>query len=148
MTVYETTFVVDGKYPETEVLKLSEKFTQLITAAKGEVLKLDKLGKRELAYRIGTAKEGYYIYIEAKMDGEIVKDLERNYRIDDSILRYLTIKKVTVKPIKKKKKKTVAATVSAPAAVPGAVPGAVPAAPAASAPVAEPAAPAVPAVEK
>ncbi len=124
MTVYETTFVVDGKYPETEVLKLSEKFTQLIIAAKGEVLKLDKLGKRELAYRIGAAKEGYYIYIEAKMDGEIVKDLERNYRIADSVLRYLTIKKITLKPMKKKKKKT--AAVAAPAAAPAAAPVATP----------------------
>jgi len=124
LTVYETTFVVDGKYPETEVLKLSEKFTQLIIAAKGEVLKLDKLGKRELAYRIGAAKEGYYIYIEAKMDGEIVKDLERNYRIADSVLRYLTIKKITLKPMKKKKKKT--AAVAAPAAAPAAAPVATP----------------------
>ena len=124
MTVYETTFVVDGKYPETEVLQLSEKVTQLIIAAKGEVLKLDKLGKRELAYRIGAAKEGYYIYIEAKMDGEIVKDLERNYRIADSVLRYLTIKKITLKPMKKKKKKT--AAVAAPAAAPAAAPVATP----------------------
>ena len=124
MTVYETTFVVDGKYPEAEVAKLSEKFTQLITAAKGEVLKLDKLGKRELAYKIGSAREGYYIYIEANMDGEIVKELERNYRIADSVLRYLTIKKITLKPMKKKKKKT--AAVAAPAAAPAAAPVATP----------------------
>ena len=145
MTVYETTFVVDGKYPETEVVKLSEKFTQLITAAKGEVLKVDKLGKRELAYKIGSAKDGYYIYIEAKMDGEIVKDLERNYRIADSILRYLTIKKVTVKPIKKKKKKVAAASSTAPSsasartAAPAAVVSPAPAAAPVAAPVVPPA---------
>ena len=116
MIVYETTFVVSGKYPETEAEKLSARFTQLITDAKGEVIKQDKLGKRELAYQIGNSKEGYYIYIEAKMDGVIVKELERNYRNTESILRYLTIRKVTHKPIKKKKKKVVAAAAIAPMA--------------------------------
>ena len=146
MTVYETTFVVDGKCPEADVLKLSEKFTQLITAAKGEVLKLEKLGKRELAYKIGSAKDGYYIYIEAKMDGEIVKDLERNYRIADSVLRYLTIKKVTVKPMKKKKKKAAAAAASsaatAAALAPAPAAAAAPVAPAAT-PAAAPVVPPV-----
>ena len=147
MTVYETTFVVDGKYPEAEVAKLSEKFTQLITAAKGEVLKLDKLGKRELAYKIGAAREGYYIYIEANMDGEIVKELERNYRIADSVLRYLTIKKVTLKPVKKKKKK-IAAAAAAAAAAPAAAAPVTPAAPASVAAPAPVAAPEAPVTEK
>jgi len=115
LIVYETTFVVDGKTPEAEVEKLTAKFTQIITTAKGEIVKIEKLGKRELSYMIGNSKDGYYVYIEAKMDGEIVKEVERNYRISDAVLRYLTIKKVIHKPIKKKKKKVVAAASTAPA---------------------------------
>ena len=129
MIVYETTFVVDGKTPEAEVEKLTAKFTQIITDAKGEIVKIEKLGKRELSYMIGKSKDGYYVYIEAKMDGEIVKEVERNYRISDMVLRYLTIKKVIHKPIMKKKKKEV---VSAPAASAASAPASAPAAPAAA----------------
>ena len=132
MIVYETTFVVDGKTPEAEVEKLTAKYTQIITDAKGEIVKIEKLGKRELAYMIGASKDGYYVYIEAKMDGSIVKEIERNYRISDLVLRYLTIKKVVHKPIKKKKKKEVAApAVAAPvrAAAPAPVAPVAPVAP-------------------
>jgi small subunit ribosomal protein S6 len=128
LTVYETTFVLDGKTPEAEVEKLTEKFTNIITGAKGEIVKIEKLGKRELSYMIGSSKDGYYVYIEAKMDGEIVKELERNYRISDFVLRYLTIKKVVHKPIKKKKKKTVATPAVAATSTPAAAPAATPAA--------------------
>ncbi|MFH1074855.1 MAG: 30S ribosomal protein S6 [Candidatus Firestonebacteria bacterium] len=120
MIVYETTFVVDGRTPEAEVEKLTAKFTQIITSAKGEIIKIEKLGKRELSYMIGSSKDGYYVYIEARMDGEIVKEVERNYKISDAVLRYLTIKKVLHKPIKKKKKKESAAPVTTSAPAPAA----------------------------
>jgi small subunit ribosomal protein S6 len=109
LTIYESTFVVDGKVPEAEVEKLSDRFKQLITSAGGEILKTEKLGKRELSYKVGNSREGCYVYIEANMDGKIVKELERNYRITDSVLRFLTIKKEFTKPIKKRKKAVVEA---------------------------------------
>jgi ribosomal protein S6 len=73
---------------------------------------LEKLGKRELAFKVGPATEGFYVYIEAKMPQELVKELERNYKITDSIIRYLTVEKITVKPPKLKKRKTVSAGAS------------------------------------
>lgn len=115
MRVYETTFIVDGKLPESEVDKLAEKFSQIITGNKGEIIKIEKLGKRMLAYQIGSTREGYYVYIETKMPEDIVKELERNYRINDAVIRYLTVQKITVKPPKPRKKKIAA---SAPSAAP------------------------------
>jgi len=135
MKVYESTYVIEGKVPETEVDKLVEKFSAIVKGSGGEVLSMEKLGKRELAYRVGHSKEGFYVYMELKLDGVMVKELERNYKIADQVIRFLTVLKEDRKPSKRKIRKPRPAPVtSAPAS---------PATPAAAAPVA--AAPAAPA---
>ncbi len=105
MQIYESTFVIEGKVPETEIDKYVEKFTSVIKGSGGEILLIEKLGKRELAYKVGKSRDGYYVYMELKLGTDMVKELERNYKITDNVIRFLTVAKEEHKPSKKKIRK-------------------------------------------
>jgi small subunit ribosomal protein S6 len=105
LKVYESIFIVDGRVPDDEVDKLIERFKQIILTHKGEVIKVEKLGKRELAYKIKGVEVGNYVCLEISSGAEGIAELERNYKITDSVLRHLTVKKVIPKQIKEKERK-------------------------------------------
>ncbi|MFH1824386.1 MAG: 30S ribosomal protein S6 [Candidatus Firestonebacteria bacterium] len=105
MKIYESMFVVDGQVQDPEVDKLIEKFKQIILSYKGEIIKAEKMGKRELSYEIRGMKEGTYIYLEINSEKEGISELERNYSITDSIIRQLTVRKIIPRQIKERKKK-------------------------------------------
>ena len=58
----------------------------------GKVEKVDDLGKRKLAYEVKKQKEGYYQVFNFEANPELIKELERNYRITDEIIKFMTIK--------------------------------------------------------
>ena len=74
---------------EEEYTAAVEKFNALIQANGGEVVKTDIWGKRKLAYEIEKLREGYYVLVTFKAEPELPQELERNFRIADSVLRYL-----------------------------------------------------------
>ena len=139
MNRYELTYIIDATLEDTARKELIEKVSALIVANGGEVEKVDETwGKRRLAYAIDHKNEGYYVLVTLNAPGEAVKELERNLRINDSILRYLTVKLVEKQSKVKPRPVRVPAPVAEPA--PAAEP-AVEAEPAAEeAPAAEPAA--------
>ncbi len=95
MNRYELTYIIDATLEDTARKELIEKVSALIAANGGEVEKVDETwGKRRLAYAIDHKNEGYYVLVTMSAPGEAVKELERNLRINDSILRYLTVKLV------------------------------------------------------
>lgn len=89
---YETIFIIDATLAEDAVAAVKEKFTSLI-AANGTVENVDEWGKRRLAYEINDKTEGYYVLVDFTADGEFPKELDRQYRINDSILRTIIIRK-------------------------------------------------------
>lgn len=89
---YETIFIIDAELPEEERAALQEKFTSLI-AANGSVETVDEWGKRRLAYEINDRTEGYYVLVDFKAAGDFPKELDRQYRITDGILRTIIIRK-------------------------------------------------------
>ena len=89
---YETIFIIDASLQEEEVKALQEKFTSLI-AANGTVESVDEWGKRRLAYEINDKTEGFYVLVEFKADDDFPKELDRQYRITDGILRTNIIRK-------------------------------------------------------
>ena len=90
--IYETIFIVDAGLEEDAVKALVEKFTGLI-AKNGTVEQVDEWGKRRLAYEINDKTEGYYVLVDFTSDGEFPKELDRQYRITDGILRTIIIRK-------------------------------------------------------
>ena len=89
---YETIFIIDGTLDEEGVKKLQDKFVDLI-AANGTVETVDEWGKRRLAYEIKDRTEGFYVLVDFKADADFPKELDRQYKITDGILRTIIIRK-------------------------------------------------------
>jgi small subunit ribosomal protein S6 len=90
---YEIVAIVLADLNDDEVTALIERIQTIIADRKGVVAKVDKWGKRHLAYEIKKQKDGYYFLIDFAGDGSIVTEIERNYKIDDRVLKFMTVKK-------------------------------------------------------
>lgn len=93
MRRYETVWVVNGDLPDEEVKATIDKFSNIITGQGGTLVNLEEWGRRKLAYKIGGTLRGYYLLADFAGLPDTVKELERNFRIDDRVIRYLTMKK-------------------------------------------------------
>ena len=103
MNRYELTYIIDTALEEEARKELIEKISSLIAQNGGEVEKVDETwGKRRLAYAINDKPEGYYVLVTMQAPAELPKEIERNLRINENVLRSLVIKleekKHSVKP--------------------------------------------------
>jgi small subunit ribosomal protein S6 len=91
VTLYETLFVV---HPErgSRAKEFIERFKKVIEGQEGTVTQVDEWGIRDLAYRIEKQSKGYYILLRYNATGRAVEELERNLKLTDGILRYLTVR--------------------------------------------------------
>jgi small subunit ribosomal protein S6 len=90
---YETIFITPADIPDEELHTLIERYSAIITGRKGILVKVEKWGKRKLAYEIKKHLRGYYILLDFAGQTDVVNEMERNFNIDDKILKYMTIKK-------------------------------------------------------
>jgi small subunit ribosomal protein S6 len=88
---YETLFIVQVDLPTDELNSLVERYGAIVTALKGTIIKVEKWGKRKLAYEIKKQSNGYYVLIDFAGKSTINDELERNFKIDDKILKFMTI---------------------------------------------------------
>lgn len=89
--LYETTVVIDGNLDDEAVQAVIEKVKSLITALGGEIKNILEPGRKKLAYKIGKSTTGYYVHIEFTAPPTAIAELERQYRLNEQIIRYLTI---------------------------------------------------------
>jgi len=92
MLRYETIFFTDPTLPDDEVEELIKTYEQLITTAGGKVLKVERWGKRRLAYPVKRFEEAFYVLMVIESPAEFLKDLDRRYRLNDRVLRHLTVR--------------------------------------------------------
>lgn len=92
MLHYETIFVTDPNLTEEEIDELVKGLDHLATSAKGKVLKIEKWGKRRLAYPVSRREEGIYVLMTLEIPPDLVKEIDRRYRMNDRILRHLTVR--------------------------------------------------------
>ncbi len=90
MAMYETIFILDSLLPQEDIDKIIERVTGIIEENKGKVTRVDRWGKRRLAYEIQKKQYGYYVAVEFESDGAIPQLLESDYNYNDKVLRYLT----------------------------------------------------------
>ena len=91
MRRYETVVIVDPDLTEEGRQPLQERIQDLIAQHKGVLLVVDPWGSRQLAYPINKKNRGYYVRYDYCADGELVKELERYFRITDGFLKYMTV---------------------------------------------------------
>jgi len=105
MRIYEELFIVKPDAPEEEVDQFIEQMKGVVTTAGGTVDKLDKWGKRKLAYRVDKYREGAYVLVQFSSNPETVKEFERRLRVSDLVIKFLTVRiDVTLKRLEKRKK--------------------------------------------
>ena len=106
MRVYEELFIVKPDAPEEEIDAFAESLRSLITTAGGTLDKLEKWGKRKLAYRVGRYNEGAYVLLQfTTPKADTVKELERRLRVTDLVIKFLTVRiDHTLKRLEKRKK--------------------------------------------
>ena len=93
MKRYDVVAIIKSDLPEEDITAIIERSQTIITDRKGVIAKVDKWGKRRLAYEIKKRKDGFYFMIDFAGDGPIVAEIERNFKIDDRILKFMTVKK-------------------------------------------------------
>jgi small subunit ribosomal protein S6 len=84
--------IVDTDVAEDDVARLSENLQQIVTDQGGTVTKTENMGRRTLAYEINRRREGIYLLLEVEGTGREISELERRMRVNDRILRYLTVR--------------------------------------------------------
>jgi small subunit ribosomal protein S6 len=92
MNKYETVFIINPSVEEAGIKDLIQKFSDIINND-GKVEEVQEMGKRKLAYEIKKNSEGYYVVINFEANPELIKELERNYRITDSVIKFIVIRK-------------------------------------------------------
>lgn len=101
---YECTFICSPDLDAAKVDEIISKVTKVIETSKGTIKNLQQLGKKKLAYNIKKFREGIYIYMELEGEGSMLQPLENFFKVNDGIIRFLTVK-VEVKKNKKTAKK-------------------------------------------
>jgi small subunit ribosomal protein S6 len=88
---YETTFIVDAHLPTEQIDKSIERVSAFIEKHNGKVKNVNRWGKRRLAYEIAKKQYGYYVYVRFEADGTFIKEFQGEFKLDNSILRMLTV---------------------------------------------------------
>ena len=92
MNLYEHTIIARQDISPSQIKSLKEKYSKLIEENKGNLVQTQEWGLLNLSYLIKKNKKGNYIHFKIKGNGELIKELEKNERIDKNLLRYVTIK--------------------------------------------------------
>lgn len=92
MAFYETVFIARQDLSATQVESLATIFTDILKQGKGEVTKTEFCGLRNLAYSIKKNRKGHYVLFNIDAPAPAVKEMERQMRLNEDILRFLTIK--------------------------------------------------------
>jgi small subunit ribosomal protein S6 len=105
MRIYEELFIAKPDAPDEEVDQFVEQLRTHLTNSGATVDKIDKWGKRRLAYKVDKYREGAYVLLQFSAGPEAVKELERRLRVSDLVIKFLTVRTdQTLKRLDKRKK--------------------------------------------
>ncbi len=92
MRQYETLFIVTPDSSEEDLKAVATKIKGVVTGMNGIVTSYDEQGRKKLAYSVKKQNKGYYVLMDYVGSADIVSEIERNMRLDDRVLKYLTVK--------------------------------------------------------
>ena len=92
MPIYETVLIARQDLTEAQVTDAVNTYSSVLSDAKGKILKTENWGLRALAYPINKNRKGYYVLIEFEVEPEALHEMERQMRLSEDILRFMTIK--------------------------------------------------------
>jgi small subunit ribosomal protein S6 len=92
MRRYEMVYIINPNLDTESLNEVIAKFSDIITKLKGYVVMISQWGKRKLAYEVKQFDKGYYVVCDFCGDPKTVNELERNLKLDDRVLQYITVK--------------------------------------------------------
>ena len=92
MNLYEHTIIARQDISPSQIKNLKDKYSKLIQENKGNLVQTQEWGLLNLSYLIKKNKKGNYIHFKIEGNGDVIKELEKNERIDKNLLRYVTIR--------------------------------------------------------
>lgn len=92
MREYEVMYIIKPGFEDDKYNQVMEKYNALVQTNGGQIIKVEPWGKRRLAYEIDKLREGYYVLMRINGETELPRELERNFKIADEIMRYLIIR--------------------------------------------------------
>lgn len=107
MNTYEAIFIINANIPEDETTNIIKKMQDVVAKQGGEIVTFEDWGTKKLAYEVQKQKRGHYVYFRMKGAAAMVSELERQFKLTDTVIRYLIVKLVKelrVKPPAKEKK--------------------------------------------
>lgn len=92
MRKYDVIFIIRPDAGEEETAKTITQMEGVATGAGGKIEKVERLGRRRLAYRVGKYWEGFYVLFALEGTGDTVKELERRLRVADAVIKFLSVR--------------------------------------------------------
>lgn len=93
MNRYDLIFIIQSDVPKDEVDEIIERYKGIVAKLKGTIVKAEKWGVRRLAYKINKQGRGFYVLLDFVGLSPVIRELERNLKFDDKVLRYQTVKR-------------------------------------------------------
>jgi len=92
MRKYELIFIVRPDVPEEELGKIITQMEGVVSGHGGKIEKIEKIGRRRLAYRVQRQREGIYVLFVVEGTGDTVKEFERRLKVNDLVMKYLSVR--------------------------------------------------------
>ena len=91
MRRYETLFIIRPDLGDAQIKEITKRFEGIVTSGGGEIIETEEWGFREMAYRIKGERRGYYVRLDYASDAAVMNEVERNLKLQDTVLRYLSV---------------------------------------------------------
>ena len=91
MAYYESICILRSSVPDEEATQIIGKMKGVLEKQGAAILKVDNWGKRKLAYEVGHDRRGFFVLFQFEAKGNTVAELERMYRLEDSVLKFMTV---------------------------------------------------------
>ena len=92
MSNYEHTIIARQDTSISQIRQIKERYSEFIVKNKGNIIQTQEWGLMNLSYLIKKNKKGNYIHFKIKCDGSVIRELEKNEKLDKNLLRFLTVK--------------------------------------------------------
>ena len=90
--IYEVMYIIDPDTVEDDVTRLNDSLQHVVTDQGGTITKIENMGRRTLAYPINRKNDGVYMLFEIEGTGREIAELERRMRVNDQVMRYMTVR--------------------------------------------------------
>ena len=92
MAFYENTLIAQQDLADTELKTIKDKYSELINSSSGKVIKIEEWGLLNLTTKIKNYKKGFYIHYKFEGNKETLNQIDKKIKVDNTILRYLTVR--------------------------------------------------------